>query len=226
MHLSKSLLTLVLLLNAPFLFAQDFEGIISYQIDYKDTLLIEGGGYYRTDFPITLEQKFTPNYLKTTWFREDKESTTTIFDYPNNRQSAWGLMMKGVKVMAMSVPDLAQFENIRKLAETENIAGFTCQKYEIADTLKGEAVKHYVWTTKELSLEPYRQQISFMGYFYWFRLPKSLGFPLKLSLQARDTEQVESTIILTATKVEPKKLSLEEFQVRTDLEHIFFPQED
>lgn len=226
MHLPKSLLSLLLLITPSFLFAQDFEGIISYQIDYKDTVLVEGGITYTTNSPTILEQKFKPNYLKTTWYREDNESTTTIFDYLNNRESFWGLMMKGVKVMAMSAPDLGQFENIKKLAETENIAGFTCQKYEITDTIKGETVRHYIWTTNELALEPYRKQISFMGYFYWFRLPRAFGFPLKLSLQTRQIAEVKTTITLTATKVEPTPLSNEEFQVRTDLEHIFFPQED
>lgn len=223
MYLLKvTIILLVLFSNTSYLFAQDFEGIISYQITYKDTILIEGGICYRTNAPIAQEYKFKANYLKDTYVREDVEkNTTAMFDYVDNKEYhwGWGLRTKGLVAIDITIPNLEVFEQVRELGETEEIAGFSCQKYEITDNIYGEVVKHYVWTTKEINLESYRGQISFLGTFYWARLPKSLGFPLKLSFERRDVENVKSTITLTANKAEKIILDTKDFQIPSYLKH-------
>jgi hypothetical protein len=111
---------------------------------------------------------------------------------------------KAMRIMPKSKDFKPSPPVVVKETETINIAGFPCSKYKIATRDKeGNAKISYIWATEKLSLIKNNNSDGAAEQFRSFTIKGVKGIPLKMV----NTQANLGTVTLTATRIQPEKLS-------------------
>ncbi|MEX0967596.1 MAG: DUF4412 domain-containing protein [Bacteroidia bacterium] len=208
------LFLLQLLFIVPFAFAQNFEGSIEY------SLSVDGEGEN-----IQQTKDAMPN--KMTYFIKDDNmkirteggmAAAMAGDIIMVGKERTMYILQPASKMAMQIKmEDTEDEEVKpvvtKMDETENIAGYDCQKYKVVSKTEQGDVVSYLWVTDKLKVDVPQ---SMMQSGTQMNLPGEIdGFPLKV-ISHIDMAGNQLTMIFTASEVNKTSLNASDFKIPED----------